>query len=324
MAQTWGQTATRRALKPVIGRLDQHINRLARSRARQVNDETRIDVRQLRAEVAELRSELTAARDQLGPLGYSVELLLGPDGRAKSRVVDDALITLLAGQVQQATGLDDARAPVVQAYRLLFELELRGVGRLAGGVKNVLGKLATTPLLAPPNGDILEIGTLYGIFAGGMARQLNRIGLDPRITIVDPFAGGQLQRGKVRADASGSPVTEVVARANLELAGVTGDRIRVVPGYSADPAIQESIADRRYGVMIIDGDHSAEGVSADLKLAEKLVAERGIVVIDDYGDRKWAGVKQATTDYLAGATRLELVGVVATSAFLRARPAENP
>jgi hypothetical protein len=319
MPQTWGQTATKRAFRPVIVRLDQHINRLARVRARQVTEQTRTDVEQLRAELADLRTELGRSREQLTPLDYSVELLLGSAGRAKSRVVDDALITLLAEQVQVATGLADARAHVVQAYRLLFELELRGVGRLAGGVKNVLGKLTTTPLLEPPNGEILEIGTLYGIFAGGMARQLNRIGLDHRITIVDPFTGGQLQRGKVRADASGSPVTEVVARANLQLAGVSGDRVRVVQGYSEDPEIQRSIADREYGVMIIDGDHSAEGVAADLALAETVVAARGIVVIDDYGDSKWAGVKQATTAYLTGETRFDLVGVVATSAFLRAR-----
>lgn len=302
-------------LKPVVFRLDRHIDRLARVQARKINDETRTEARALRVEVSDLRDELAKAQE----LGYSVELLLGSAGRAKSRVVDEAVITLLAGQVERATGLDDARDGVVQAYRLLFELELRGVGRLAGGVKNVLGKLATTPLLAPPNGEILEIGTLYGIFAGGMARQLNRIGLDHTITIVDPFTGGQLQRGRVRQDASGSPVTEVVARANLQLAGVSSDRVRVVQGYSEDPAIQESIADREYGVMIIDGDHSAEGVAVDLKLAEKVMAKRGIVVIDDYGDTKWVGVKQATTAHLAGETRFELVGVVATSAFLRAR-----
>jgi hypothetical protein len=152
-----------------------------------------------------------------------------------------------------------------------------------------------------------------------MARQLDRIGLDHQLTIVDPFTGGQLQHGTVRLDASGSPVTEVVARANLRLAGVSSDRVRVVQGYSGDSAIQESIADRQYGVMIIDGDHSAEGVGIDLKLAEKVVAPGAIVVIDDYGDSKWAGVKLATTAYLAGETRFDLVGVVATSAFLRAR-----
>jgi hypothetical protein len=319
MPQTWARTATTQALKPVVVRLDRHINRLARVRARQVNEQSRHEIQELRGELAELRATLAKSHEQFGPLGYSLELLLGPAGRAKSRVVDEVLISLLAGQVELATGVADARASVIQAYRVLVELELRGVGRLAGGVKNVLGKLATAPLLQPPNGEILEIGTLYGIFAGGMARQLSRFGLDHRITIVDPFMGGQLQRGKVRQDASGSPVTEVVARANLQLAGIDADRIRVVQGYSEDPAIQDSIADREYGLMIIDGDHSAEGVAVDLALAERVVAPAGIVVIDDYGDSKWAEVLSATTTHLAGPTRFDLVGVVATSAFLRAR-----
>jgi hypothetical protein len=319
MSKTWTRTATQRALRPAVSRLDGHISRLARLASRPVNDQTRQEIRDLRAELAQLRATLAKSHEQIGPLGYSLELLLGPAGRAKSRVVDEALITLLAGQVELATGVEDARAQVIQAYRVLIELELRGVGRLAGGVKNVLGKLATAPMLAPPNGEILEIGTLYGIFAGGMARQLDRIGLDPQITIVDPFMGGQLQRGKVRQDASGSPVTEVVARANLRLSGVSDHRIRVVHGYSEDPAIQEAVSDREYGLMIIDGDHSAEGVAVDLALAERVVAPQGIVVIDDYGDSKWAGVKLATTAHLAAATRFDLVGVVATSAFLRAR-----
>jgi hypothetical protein len=55
-------------------------------------------------------------------------------------------------------------------------------------------------------------------------------------------------------------------------------------------------------------------------LAERVVAPGGIVVLDDFGDRNWPGVEQATRAHLAAAeTRFELIGVVATSAFLRAR-----
>ena len=72
--------------------------------------------------------------------------------------------------------------------------------------------------------------------------------------------------------------------------------------------------------MIIDGDHSAEGVAIDLVLAETIVAPDGIVVLDDYGDSNWPGVEQAVEAHLAaGSTRFDLVGAVATSAFLRAR-----
>jgi len=285
----------------------------------QVNDDIQSDVQELQAELARLRGDLSQVSQQFGALAYSVDLLLGPDGRHKSRIVDEALIARLVDQVEAATGVLDGRPGVVTAYRMLVELESRGVGRVAGEVQNVVGKLATTPLLAPPNGEILEIGTLYGIFAAGMARQLQRIGLEPRITVVDPFTGGQLQKGKVRPDSSGSPVTETIARANLDLAGVDPEQVRVLPGYSSEPSIQDAVADREYSVMIIDGDHSADGVGLDLALAERVMAPGGIVVIDDYGDDKWAGVEQATVAHLAGETRFDLVGVVATSAFLRAR-----
>jgi hypothetical protein len=312
MTQTWGQSTTRLALRPVISRLDRRIERLARSRARQV---VREDVGDVRAELLKMRAEL----DELRGHRFAVELLLGPQGRRSSRLISEPALRQLAGQVQQVTGAEHAYTRLAQTYRMLFELELRGVGRLAGGTRNILGKLATTPLLNPPNGEVLEIGTLFGVFSGAMARQMNRIGLEYQLTVVDPLAEIQLQVVELKPDASGSPVTETVVRANLALAGVDPGRVRLIQGFSGDEQVQAAIADRRYGVMIIDGDHSAEGVAIDLALAEKVVAQHGIVVLDDYGDTNWPGVEQAVAAHLAGPTRFDLIGAVATSAFLRAR-----
>jgi hypothetical protein len=319
MSQSWRQLTTRRALKPMISVLDRRIERLAGNRARQLlRDGMSSEVIDLRSQVIELRSEV----EQMRAGRFAVDLLLGSQGRRNSRLVSEPALRELAGQVRQVTGDPEAYGRVVQAYRMLFELELRGVGRLAGSARNVLGKLTATPLLTPPNGEVLEVGTLFGLFSGGMARQISRIGLRYQLTIVDPLAAVQLQGVILKPDASGSPVTETVVRANLALAGVDDDRMRLVQGFSGDPAVQAEIADRQYGVMIIDGDHSAEGVASDLALAERIVAPGGIVVLDDYGDRNWPGVEQAVRAHLAGVagrTRFELVGVVVTSAFLRAR-----
>ena len=317
MALSWMQSTTRRALKPVTTVLDRRIERLAGQRARQLLREGQggetID---LRSQVIELRAEV----EQMRAGRFAVDLLLGSHGRRNSRLVSEPALRKLADEVRVITGDPDAYGRIVQSYRMLFELELRGVGRLAGGVRNVLGKLATTPLLNPPNGEVLEVGTLFGLFSGGMVRQLSRIGLDYALTIVDPLASVQMQGVELRPDASGSPVTETVVRANLALAGVDDARLRLIQGFSDDPRVQDWIADRQYGVMIIDGDHSATGVAGDLLLAERIVATGGIVVLDDYGDHNWPGVEQATTAHLAaGLTRFDLIGVVATSAFLRAR-----
>ena len=319
MTMSWTYSTTRRALKPMTSLLDRRIERLAGNRARQLlSDGMSSEVIDLRSQVIELRSEVEDMRAGR----FAVDLLLGSQGRRNSRLVSEPQLRELAAQVRVITGDPEAYGRIVQAYRMLFELELRGVGRLAGGVRNVLGKLTTTPLLSPPNGEVLEVGTLFGLFSGGMARQISRIGLRYELTIVDPLASVQLQGGGLKPDASGSPVTETVVRANLALAGVDAARLRLIQGFSGDSEVQDTIADRQYGVMIIDGDHSAAGVATDLVLAERVVAPGGIVVLDDFGDHNWPGVEQATRAHLkarAKTSRFDLVGVVATSAFLRAR-----
>ncbi|MFE0106642.1 class I SAM-dependent methyltransferase [Streptomyces sp. NPDC059009] len=302
-----GARSGRRLLQPALDLLDRRIDRRLRT---------------ARHEIAALRRELTATREELTKAHlrpHSFDMLYGRDGRAGHRMPSRADIDRLAARIAAVTGRDGAYAETVQAYRTLVELESRGVGRIAGSTANILGKLATTPLLDPPGGDLLEIGTLYGLFAGGMTRQLLRRGLSYRLTIVDPIAPVQLQPGvAITHDPSGTPVTEDVIRANLAYAGVRAERVRLHRGFSEDPDVRAALSDRRYGVIVIDGDHSAQGVARDLEWAEEIAASGAIVVMDDYGDAKWQGVQEATDRHLAGRTRLRMVGTVSTSAFLRA------
>jgi hypothetical protein len=300
-----------RALRPAVNRLDRRVDR----RIEQVTHE---EFQSLKNELEEFKAELLSIRPEL----YALELLLGKDGRNKTRLPTKAEIMKLCAEITATSGHAKPYSQVAQGYRTLVELELRGVGRLAGGTSNVLGKLTTTALLDPPNGLTLEIGTLYGIFSGGMARQLTRRGLEYDLTIVDPLADVQLQpeHADFGADPSGTPVSELVARANLALAGVDPGRLRIIRGFSDDPAVQRRAADREYGVVIIDGDHSEQGVLNDLAWVEQLAAPGGIIVIDDYGDPGWPGVTAALDGHLKGRTRFELLGTVSTSAFLRAGP----
>jgi predicted O-methyltransferase YrrM len=287
----------RRTARPLLRRIDQRIDRKLR-KALGTTDELR-----------QLREQQEAT-----------ELLLGSDGRRFTRRLGAAQLTAVTRQVAKTTGEQYARRAVIQAYRTLVEVENRGVGRIAGGTSNILGKLATTPLLRPPNGDVLEIGTLYGLFAGCLARQMLRAGLPYDLTIVDPIAPVQLQEGMdIGADASGTPINEEIVRANLHYAGVLPDRVRLLRGYSTDEKIHATLADSAFGVIIVDGDHSARGVTADLEWVEELAAPGAVVVIDDYDDRVWPGVKEATDAHLTRAdTRLTRIGQVTTSVFLRA------
>ncbi|MEU4142083.1 class I SAM-dependent methyltransferase [Streptomyces parvulus] len=261
----------------------------------------------------------TALREAT-PHRLTCELLLGADGRGLSRVLAEGPLKRLLTEVEALSG-DRAAATrnVTTAYRLLIALESLGVGRIAGGTMNICGKLATVPLLDPPNDEVLEIGTLYGMFSTGLVRMLERDGRSPSLTIVDPFAGVQLQPGTtVRPDPTGTPVDEHAVRTNLALAGTAGAGARIRRGYSEDPETRAAVSDRAYGVVVVDGDHSAKGVRRDLQWAEEIVAPGGIVVLDDYGDPSWPGIEEALDDHLADGTRFTYLGKAAHSAFLRA------
>ncbi|MGW4044666.1 class I SAM-dependent methyltransferase [Streptomyces sp. NPDC004721] len=299
-------SASRRLLRPVAELLDKRIERQVRSavaRSQSQNEELQRDIQVLRQHQ------------------YTFDLLVGPRARGISRIVVPGAMDRLQAEVAALGGGDRQAAErnVAAAYRLLVALESLGVGRIAGGTMNICGKLGSIPLLDPPNDEVLEIGTLYGMFSAGLIRMLERDGRSPSLTIVDPFAGVQLQPGtEQRPDPTGTPVDEHAVRTNLALAGPAGVAARIQRGFSEDHETRAAVSDRRYGVIIVDGDHSAEGVAKDLEWAEEIAAPGGIVVLDDYRDPKWPGIKEALDKHLAGDTRFTYLGKAARSAFLRA------
>ncbi|MFJ9662771.1 class I SAM-dependent methyltransferase [Streptomyces griseoflavus] len=305
-------SVSRRLLRPVADLIDRRIERQVRSavpRPAGQASPTAADVERLKRDVEQLRS------DRL-----TFELLLGPRGRGISRRVAEEPLESLCAEVAALAGDPDAAVRnVAAAFRLLVALESLGVGRVAGGTMNICGKLGTIPLLDPPNDEILEIGTLYGMFSAGLVRMMERDGRSPALTIVDPFAGVQLQPGTDRRpDPTGAPVDERAVRTNLGLAGPAGAAARVQRGFSEDPGTRAAVSDRGYGVIVVDGDHSAEGVAQDLRWAEEIAAPGGVVVLDDYGDPSWPGIKEALDAHLKGDSRFTYLGKAARSAYLRA------
>jgi acid phosphatase family membrane protein YuiD len=296
----------KRTLRPLTGLIDRRVDEALRTTQPGGSDA---------AVIADLRRELAELQNRQ----RSLELLLDGSGRGMARMPSPSHLATTARELAAITGAADAaKRNVACAFRVLVALEALGVGRVAGGTMNICGKLAAVPLLDAPNDDVLEIGTLYGLFAAALLRMLERAGRDPQLSLVDPLIGVQLQPGTTeRPDASGTPVREAAVRTNLALAGAAGAATRVRQGYSTDPDVQADIGDRQYGAIIVDGDHSQDGVAADLRWVEEIVAPGGVVVLDDYGDRRWPGVQAALDEHLTRPTRLTFLGRVATSGYLR-------
>jgi len=249
---------------------------------------------------------------------FTTDLLLGV-GTRTNRTLVPARFKATLEEVRTLTGVTQLDWAVKQAYQSLLDLESSGLGRVAGSNYNILGKLITPPLLSPPPGPVLEIGTLYGLFSPALIRQFRRVGEFRSLTVVDPFIGMQTQPGTASAeDPTGAPVVVQVAEHNLRHSGLAEEDLQVVVGYSTDEAVRARVAEEQYAVIVVDGDHSEEGVYQDLWWVQDIVLPGGVVVMDDFGDPGWLGVERAARRYLADGGRLELLGTVSTSAYLRA------
>lgn len=293
-----GGPGTEMPTPPLRAELDRMCGETARLRA---------ELDRLSIETARSRAELDRLREQVQAPGEAIDLLLGSQGRRGSRLLGEADLRELAGQLTRVCGAPDAYGRLLAAYRTLVELELRGVDRFAGGTVNVLGKLAGLVLLEPPDGEILEIGTCSGTFAAGVVRQLSRAGIAYRLTVLDPFH-----------DPGPRPVARTVTGENLRLAGIDTERTRLISGDAADPVARSLVGQRRYGVIVLDGEHTAAAVATDLALAEQVAAPGAIVLVDDYDDENWPGVRESTDLHLAGPTRFESVAALGRGLFLRA------
>ncbi|WP_149179900.1 class I SAM-dependent methyltransferase [Streptomyces sp. TRM49041] len=260
----------RRLLRPAFSLVEQRMDR--------VTTAFQQDLDALHHEVADLRRQ-----------SYGLGLLLDHAGRDAHRMPTPTQVDRLVGEVRSVTGApgERVRGDITVAYRHLVALEALGVGGIGGSVSDVCGRLTAVPILAPANGavlDVLEVGTLHGLFAAALRRMLRREGVESRLTIVDPL--------------DGTPTREDVVRCNLALGGGRpGDEpdARLVRGALADPAVRERVADRRYGVVIVNGDHRPEAV-------RELAGPDAVVVLD--GDTAGPG--------------LAALGSVADSGYFRA------
>ena len=252
---------------------------------------------------------------------FTLSVLLGARGRVK-RWLSEPQYKRLAREIKEISGAGSVDMQITQALRSLIDAESRGLGRIAGSPCNILGKLVVPSLLDLPEGPVLEIGTLYGLFSPTLLRSLGRSGRFRDLTVIDPFTGRQMQGGEnLKTDLSQTPVVEDVARWNFRELGVRDDQLRIVNGFSTDPEARAAAGDRQYAVVVVDGDHFEDGVMADLEWVETILAPGGIAILDDYGDPKWPGVEAATNKYLAGDPKMTLLGTVWTSCYLRMPPA---
>jgi len=165
--------------------------------------------------------------------------------------------------------------------------------------------------MLPAGGACAEIGTWRGDFAAVILAERR----PRRLYLVDPWEhrtdaayekasyGGRMQGGQ---QALEEMYQGVMARFAEEIA--TG-RVVVLRARSLDAAA--TFEPHSLDWVYIDGDHSYEGVSADLEAYFAAVRPGGLIAGDDYGhEGSWFedGVKRAVDQFAGRCAGLEVIG----------------
>ncbi len=185
-----------------------------------------------------------------------------------------------------------------------------------------------------PEGDIVEIGCLFGRTAALLAMMNRRYGLGS-VLCVDPWSGLALDQGNDQLQASSLGFDWGTFRNIFEVnvAPFAGGRLNYIHAlstegakvYAASREVEtETFGRTRYegaiGLLHIDGNHGYDHVLADLRDWAPKVKPGGWLVFDDY-EWDWGdGPRRVVDGYLADeAARIRLSFVRGGAMFIQLR-----
>jgi cephalosporin hydroxylase len=188
-------------------------------------------------------------------------------------------------------------------------------GRLATTIEDAVLRCAVAKSIKSERVDILEIGTLFGIGGAMLHEAVRSSGREVHLTLLDPLEG-YYSRDSLDI-VTQHPVDEPTLRANLALAQIPKEDVTLIKAFSTDPDALAAAAERRYDMLVIDGDHSYSGVAADFRLYGPLVKVGGYILFDDYGQPDWPDVKRYVDEEMPSCDWCAMVGVEWRTAVFR-------
>ena len=170
-----------------------------------------------------------------------------------------------------------------------IEIEKQCVGRLATTIQDAVVRQVVAESVAAQNLCILEIGSLYGVNLAILYSDCVTRFESVKIIGLDPFEGFY---GNAVDAILNTPINPQVFLRNMQICNIPPEHYRMIRQYSTDPAALLELAGERINLLIIDGDHTYDGVKFDFETYAPLLAAGGYVIFDDYNAKEWPGVQQ--------------------------------
>ena len=190
-------------------------------------------------------------------------------------------------------------------------------GRLATSVQNALLRVLVARSIQSDSLEVLEIGTLFGVNLVILYETSRGCFTDLHLTAIDPLEG-YYDSGKVDI-VTNIPVTSSLFEHNMRRMDVPQDDVTLIQAVSTDQKARRQAAKRRYNLLIIDGDHSYQGVKHDFERYRKMLQPGGYIIFDDFDTPEWPEVKAFVDEEVRPRSDLELVGAEWRTIVFRAK-----
>lgn len=228
--------------------------------------------------------------------------------------------TLLGWGEPLGLELNTARIAYLAHRACLLESQMKG--RLATSIEAIVLRSLVCSAPKRTNVSILEIGTLFGIGAAAVYEAAANAHDKVHLTVIDPLDGYYASgRGDL---LTGAHVNEVTLRQNWSLAPIPEQDYTIIRHFSSDDAAIKAAMAREYDVLIIDGDHSLEGVKADFENYAPMVRPGGYILFDDYDVRDWPDIKRYVDSEIADLPMLHRVGAAFRSIVFQVKRRIEP
>ena len=207
-----------------------------------------------------------------------------------NRTLRDPDIETLIADWSKPLGLDLNKARLGYLAHRCCQLESQMKGRFATTVEALVLRCLVASAPKRNQVSILEIGTLFGVGAAAVYEAARNQFDKVHLTVIDPLDGYYAEGN--RDILTGENISEATLLQNWGQAQIPSGDFTVIKRLSNHSDAIESAAKREYDLLIIDGDHTYDGVKYDFDTYVGMVRPGGYVLFDDYDVEEWPDIKR--------------------------------
>ncbi|OGV46863.1 MAG: hypothetical protein A2X46_15905 [Lentisphaerae bacterium GWF2_57_35] len=236
--------------------------------------------------------------------GTSRDLIKVQRHDATNQAVDGISKTLSSCSFAVTTSLQRifphvAYESFLKAFTAVFQIYSKISGRFCGDGGDHLAQYCACIefLNTQPDTEVfraVEIGSLFGGSASLILSAARDRGKAAKLTCIDPMSGFY-----AKPDISGVEVSPKTFWTNIGHMGFGHEQVDLQIMTSDAFDVRTNIANESCGILLIDGDHSYQGVKSDWERYSHVVSPGGFVLFDDYGDAAWPDITRFVDDLVA-------------------------